>query len=551
MSDPHADPELPADDPLDAGLRAAFGPESTAVPWGAGCVLAALRESSGVAPQVLLRDAPDETPSGVVRTPFPEEAVAATPGRGTGRYEVAGELARGGMGVVLKGRDRDLGREVAVKVLRPEHVANPAMVRRLVEEAQIGGQLQHPGVLPVYELGLDAGRRPFFSMKLVRGRTLAELLGERDEPSSDGRRFLAIFEQVAQTIAYAHARGVIHRDLKPSNIMTGAFGEVQVVDWGLAKVLARGGASDDPGAEAGAVTTVRSGDASDPNSETGSVLGTPAYMAPEQARGEVAALDERCDVFALGAILCEILTGRPPYVGTRDEVLRQARAGRLDDAFARLEASRADAELLAIARRCLDPAPEARFREAGQVARAITAYLASTEERARAAERDAASALAVAASERRARRLTAALAGALLAVLLLGGGGSLWAMREQVRAAKAELRAEQEQLRAEREQTRAERERRARIEGALEVLLATEQKGEVLILQAAGIDRHNAGRWADLLATCRAVAERVAGATPDEAARRRALELAERLRVKEDELRRRTGSAPEGHVPEK
>jgi hypothetical protein len=524
-------PDRAPDDPLDAGLRVAFGPQTTAAVWSGGSVVAALRESSGVDPAVLLRDEPDEGPAGVVN-PWSSEGSALTgqPPGGTSRYEVAGELARGGIGVVLKGRDRDLGREVAIKVLRAEHAANPVLIQRLVEEAQIGGQLQHPGILPVYELGLDAGRRPFFTMKLIRGRTLAALLDERASPSGDHRRFLTIFEQAAQTIAYAHARGVIHRDLKPSNIMVGAFGEVQVVDWGLAKVLARRGQEDGADSGAGAIATVRSEGPSDSQSEAGSVLGTPAYMAPEQARGDVEALDERCDVFALGALLCEILTGLPPYTGTRDEVLRLARAGSLDEAFARLDACGADPDVVAIARRCLDPAPEARFRAAGQVARAISMHLASAEERARAAERDAAAARAAARSERRARRLTVALGGAILAALVLGGGGSLWATREQVRAATAQLR--------------AEREHRARIEGALEVLLATEQKGQFLIFQAAEAGGRDAARWADLLATCRVVAERVAASAPDEPTRRRASGLINQLRAKEADLRRRAAAAP-------
>ena len=126
---------------------------------------------------------------------------------------------------------------------------NPDMVRRFVEEAQIGGQLQHPGIVPIYELGTFADRRPFFSMKLVKGHTLAEPAGgsRRTRPTSC-RGSCAIFEPVAQTVAYAHARGVIHRDLKPSNVMVGSFGEVQVMDWGLAKVLPRGGVADDASA---------------------------------------------------------------------------------------------------------------------------------------------------------------------------------------------------------------------------------------------------------------------------------------------------------------
>src|SRR5262249_53287728 len=153
-----------------------------------------------------------------------------------GRLQLHGEIARGGMGAVLKGRDADLGRELAVKVLLERHRDDPELVRRFVEEAQIAGQLQHPGIVPVYELGAFADRRPFFTMKLVKGRTVAEILRDRPGPAHDLPRLLTTFLQVTQTVAYAHARGVIHRDLKPSNVMVGSFGEVQVMDWGLAKV---------------------------------------------------------------------------------------------------------------------------------------------------------------------------------------------------------------------------------------------------------------------------------------------------------------------------
>ena len=162
-----------------------------------------------------------------------------------GRYQLHGEIARGGMGVVLKGRDVDLGRDVAVKVLLEQHRDSPEMVRRFVEEAQIAGQLQHPGIVPVYELGRLPDGRLYIAMKLIRGRTLAALLEGRADAAEDRPRFLAIFEQVCQTMAYAHACGVIHRDLKPSNVMVGSFGEVQVMDWGLAKVLDRGGVADE------------------------------------------------------------------------------------------------------------------------------------------------------------------------------------------------------------------------------------------------------------------------------------------------------------------
>ncbi|MEZ6008160.1 MAG: serine/threonine-protein kinase [Planctomycetota bacterium] len=160
-------------------------------------------------------------------------------GARTGRYVLRGELGRGGVGVVLQGSDADLGREVAIKVLREEFENQPDVVKRFVEEAQIGGQLQHPGVVPVYDLGLSDGR-PFFAMRLIRGKALDVLLAQREQPSAERRRFLDIFEKVCQTVAYAHARGVIHRDIKPSNVMVGAFGEVQVVDWGMGKVLGTG-----------------------------------------------------------------------------------------------------------------------------------------------------------------------------------------------------------------------------------------------------------------------------------------------------------------------
>ena len=154
------------------------------------------------------------------------------------------------MGAVLRGRDIDLGRDLAVKVLLDSHKDKPELVRRFVEEAQIGGQLQHPGVVPVYELGSFADRRPFFTMKLVKGRTLAELLlggCDRRPASTTCLGSSRSSSRSPRPMAYAHARGVIHRDLKPSNIMVGSFGEVQVMDWGLAKVLPQGGAvADEP-----------------------------------------------------------------------------------------------------------------------------------------------------------------------------------------------------------------------------------------------------------------------------------------------------------------
>jgi serine/threonine-protein kinase len=317
------------------------------------------------------------------------------------RYRLGPEIAVGGIGVVYHARDLVLKRDLAVKVLRPEHRDNPDLVSRFLEEAQVGGQLQHPGMVPVHGLGRLPDGRPFFAMKLIQGRTLEALLAERADPSQDLPRFLKVFEQVCQALAYAHSRRVIHRDLKSLNVMVGAFGEVQVMDWGMAKVLGPAeGAPAGPGQ--GPVSTVRSEEPEN-RSTYGAVLGTYLYMAPEQARGQTDRIDERCDVFGLGALLCEVLTGQPPY-----ERWDQAERAELEPAFARLSGCGADAALVRLARECLAAAPEDRPRDAGAVAEAIAAYLAGLQERLRDAELDRAWAQAegLAQAERRsARRL--------------------------------------------------------------------------------------------------------------------------------------------------
>jgi len=226
---------------LQAGLAPAFGKDQAVVVGNAGhSVLKNLGQTMAL-PRVALRDSVEHGNDPIVRPKSAE-----MPDRDSdSRYQLQGEIARGGMGAILKGRDTDLGRDLAIKVLLDAHKDKPEVVQRFIEEAQIGGQLQHPGIAPVYELGQFADRRPFFSMKLVKGETLAKLLADRAEPVADRGKFLGIFQQICQTMAYAHSRGVIHRDLKPANIMVGAFGEVQVMDWGLAKVLSSGGVADE------------------------------------------------------------------------------------------------------------------------------------------------------------------------------------------------------------------------------------------------------------------------------------------------------------------
>jgi serine/threonine-protein kinase len=376
------EPELIDADSLDFGLAIAFNAKKP-IP-GEG-VAAAIERMTGGASRVLLRDDADGPSPILRRLPGSAERLGSD-----GRYVVMGEIARGGLGIVLKGRDRDLGRDVALKVLRPEFAKNDAVLARFIEEAQIGGQLQHPGIVPVYSLGIEPDGRPFFAMKLVKGRTLSALLVDRKSPRDGQRRLLAVFEQVCRTMAYAHSRRVVHRDLKPSNVMLGAFGEIQVVDWGLAKVLGREDVPSVRPAETRApeislIATVRSGSAGS-ESLAGSVLGTPGYMSPEQALGRVEDVDERTDVFALGAILCEILTGQPPFTGeARDQILLAAR-GNLEDATARLAKCNADPGIVAVALKCLAAERGDRFPAAGAVVDAVSAHLSGIEARARRAE---------------------------------------------------------------------------------------------------------------------------------------------------------------------
>jgi serine/threonine protein kinase len=249
-----------------------------------------------------------------------------------GRIQVRGEVGRGAMGQVLLGFDTKLRREMALKVTHlPRGEIPRQLLARFVEEAQVNAQLEHPNIVPVHDLGLDPSGRAYFSMKLVRGRSLEEILTARLAGDSSTlaefglRRLLDIFLQVCLAMEYAHARGVIHRDLKPANVMVGDFGEVAVMDWGVAKLkeIAAGVSTaaeafaaeqelteSGPPSTPGPVTSVRA-DTKAWQTHDGAVLGTPHYMAPEQAKG--LAVDERSDLYSLGVMLYEILCGQVPF----------------------------------------------------------------------------------------------------------------------------------------------------------------------------------------------------------------------------------------------
>jgi serine/threonine protein kinase len=222
------------------------------------------------------------------------------------RFALNDRLGEGSQGFIFSVFDRDCRREIAFKTLNSSQ-SDPDDVARFINEAQITAQLEHPGIIPVHDFGVMPSGAVFYTMKRVQGQSLAEYSGSRFGHPEHRFHLLAIFLRVCETIAFAHSRGVIHRDLKPRNIMVGSFGEVLVIDWGLAKVLPGAGGEI-------AVTTIQPRDPEhddEHGTRSGQAIGTPAYMSPEQSRGEV--VDARCDIYSLGVVLYEILAGTSPY----------------------------------------------------------------------------------------------------------------------------------------------------------------------------------------------------------------------------------------------
>jgi tetratricopeptide (TPR) repeat protein len=372
-------------------------------------------------------------------------------------YQLIETLGKGGMGEVFRCCDPALGRDLAIKVMKTSLRGDPEVERRLFREARVTGSLQHPGIVPVHNLGRLADGRLHYTMRLVRGQTFADIL--KDEAGKPERLpyLLTIFEKICQAVAYAHSKRVIHRDLKPHNVMVGRFGEVQVMDWGLAKVLTPEEPAVTPEETLDATGTrifTESAELPVDLTRTGSGMGTLSYMPPEQARGKWGKVDERADVFALGSILCEMLTGQPAYIGTSNELLDRVERGDVAEALERLEQCGADAPLSALCRECLSPRREDRPRDAEAVAKRVAEYREEVQERLRHAELERVAAetrareeqaralveqertreaLARAKAERRAKRNLLFLTAAAF-VLLVGGGGSAWWM-QQVRAA--------------------------------------------------------------------------------------------------------------------
>lgn len=366
-------------------------------------------------------------------------------------YELMGEIARGGMGVVYAMRDLTLNREVAVKVLLPDTITSDAAARFAIE-AKITARLSHPGIPPVHELGTLSDGSPFLAMKLVRGTTFSKRLKARAPCAADRAQLVQVFDHICQAVAYAHSQRVIHRDLKPGNVMVGEFGEVQVMDWGLAKRLRpvepNAATDSDPEATILCHLPVDGDGSTHPQGDmtrAGEVMGTPAYMPPEQASGEIDHVDERADVFALGAILCEILTGSPPYEGqSARDVWQKALEGDVSGTFERLAKCDAEPELINLATDCLAPRREDRPCDAGVVVRRLERFQTGARQRLEQAQADRVAAEVQSREERKRRRVAVGLLGSLLLLIVGIGGAGFWYQARQSESRARHTRLEED-----------------------------------------------------------------------------------------------------------
>lgn len=408
-------------------------------------------------------DSPASTPDlgGVRASEFARTLLAQLAGRrdGTARYALGEEIGRGGMGRVLAAHDRDLHRDVALKVIREDKLAaddsddthaRSIRLARFLEEAQVTGQLDHPGIVPVHELGLDASGRLFFAMKLVRGDDLSRVLELAREGLDDWSetRVVGVLLKVCEALAYAHEKRVIHRDLKPSNIRIGRFGAVYVTDWGLARVLGRDDGRDlrvrelEPASSTAPVYSRRAdSEASSSLLHTvdGTPIGTPMFMSPEQAMGRVDRMGPQTDVYGVGAILYTLLTGRTPYVSpfTQVEPLQIVQWIREGPPEPVLElAPRATPELVAICEKAMQRDPAARYADMSELAGELRNYLESRVVRAYRSGPWTELRLWI----RRNRAVAASLA---LVGITLAGATSSVAWMQSLRSAEAELRVDE------------------------------------------------------------------------------------------------------------
>jgi serine/threonine protein kinase len=285
--------------------------------------------------------------------------VAEWPDLAETKYGLLEEIGRGGMGTVYLAEDRVLGRRVALKVVSTG-ATDPGAAARMLREARVIARLEHPGIVPVHDAGMLPDGRMFYAMKRVDGRRLDEV-ALRDGATLPDR--LRVFQKICEAVAFAHAHGVIHRDLKPENVMVGPFGEVLVMDWGVAKVFEESAEPPPPAASGSPSATAE-----------GTVLGTPAYMAPEQAAGHADRVGPAADVYALGAILRFLLTGRAPF--DEETALRRARgeAG-LTPRPVRVGDGALPRPLAAVAEKAMSSEPGGRYASVEELAADVARYL--------------------------------------------------------------------------------------------------------------------------------------------------------------------------------
>ena len=310
------------------------------------------------------------------------------------KYSINKLIAKGGMAVVFEAKDKNCRRKVALKVIHDSHSKNPEVIHRFIEEAQIAAQLDHPNILPIYDLNIDGQDKPFYAMKMVKGYTLEEIIQKvRSEDKEfteeyNLNKFLQIFIKICEAVNFAASKGVIHRDLKPENIMIGKFGEVFIMDWGIAKIL--DGKSEEPNA-ADSLDNIIESIKHDENFEIattmqGQILGTPTFMAPEQVFSEDKEIDNRVDVFALGGILFNILVLDTPHEEMNiKELLRNKIAGKIPTPEKRaaktgftlkhLPGNKIPPSLSSVCQKAMAINPDERYMNAKELQNDVEAYV--------------------------------------------------------------------------------------------------------------------------------------------------------------------------------